>query len=491
MHTVLRSVDRATHTAAKPVAPSLRTKRDLLARRLWRSAVRSLARVAILLFGDVCATFTSIGVTLWMLPAGDDERLVESIPLVLLLLILGQSAQGTYGFGDTRRDYGRVLKGVFAAIASFYVLGRFYQGFALHPGTYILIAGFLGITFSGSRWAFDRLVSAAQRHGIGTHRVLVVGTSQEVLRIREHLRQANDTSLDVIGYVSPEIPADDGSIGIIEDIGETIERNDVRTVMVSSNLPLEEFRYLVQVCFHHGTSVSVIPGTINEFRCHVLAKSILGWPLLELDVPGLHIFQIILKRALDIVGSLIGLVLLTPIFALIAVAIKLDSPGPVIFRQMRPGLAGKPFGMLKFRTMRVDAEEVLRRDAVLYQRFLENDCKLPEGEDPRIFRVGRFLRKTSLDELPQLINVLRGEMSLVGPRPIVGPEIEHYGVNAPVFLAVKPGMTGYWQINGRSEVAYPERAEMDLHYINRWSLLLDLWILAATVPHVLMRRGAH
>src|SRR5690606_29202563 len=106
-------------------------------------------------------------------------------------------------------------------------------------------------------------------------------------------------------------------------------------------------------------------------------------------------------------------------------------------------------------------------------------------------RVGRFLRKTSLDELPQLINVLRGEMSLVGPRPIVGPEIEHYGVNAAVFLAVKPGMTGYWQINGRSEVGYPERAEMDLYYINNWSLLLDLWILLVTVPRVIMRRGAH
>ena len=147
--------------------------------------------------------------------------------------------------------------------------------------------------------------------------------------------------------------------------------------------------------------------------------------------------------------------------------------------------------MLKFRTRRVDAEEVLRQDPALYQRFLDNDCKLPEGDDPRIFPVGAFLRRTSLDELPQLINVLKGEMSIVGPRPLVGPELEHYGEWAPYFLSIKPGITGYWQVMGRSDVAFPERARLDIHYIQRWSLGLDLWIILKTIPHVLSRRGAH
>jgi len=141
--------------------------------------------------------------------------------------------------------------------------------------------------------------------------------------------------------------------------------------------------------------------------------------------------------------------------------------------------------------MRTDAEEVLKSDPVLYKKFLENDCKLPPNEDPRIFPVGGILRGTSLDELPQLINVLIGDMSLVGPRPVVGPELENYGTASSILLAARPGMTGYWQVNGRSSVAYPERAEMDLHYIKRWSLLLDLKILLRTIPAVVSQRGAY
>ena len=492
MHTVLRSADASRYAAAvRRITPNLRNKRDLLARRRWRSTVRSLARIGILLTGDICASLLSVAATVWLLPGSVANLVLETVPLVLLLLVLGQSSQGTYGFGDARRDYGRITKGVLLSIAGFYVVGRFYPSFAVHPGALASLTVCLAVTCSVWRRSFDLLVSAAHRRGIGVQRMLIVGTRHDVMQIKEHILQANDASVDVIGYVSPEGPQEIGSLGAIDHIDDAIERNDIHTVLVSANLPVEEFRYLIEVCFHHGTSVSVVPGTINELRCRALARNILGWPLLELDVPQFHVVQIILKRVLDIVGSLVGLILLSPVFALIAIAIKLDSPGPVIFRQMRPGLGGKRFGMLKFRTMRVDAEDVLRRDPVLYKRFLENGCKLPDGEDPRIFRVGRFLRKTSLDELPQLINVLRAEMSLVGPRPIVGPEIEHYGVNAAVFLAVKPGMTGYWQINGRSEVGYPERAEMDLYYINNWSLLLDLWILLVTVPRVVMRRGAH
>ena len=141
--------------------------------------------------------------------------------------------------------------------------------------------------------------------------------------------------------------------------------------------------------------------------------------------------------------------------------------------------------------MRADAEKVLRSDETLYRKYLANDFKLPEDEDPRITRLGRFLRRTSLDELPQLLNVLKGTMSLVGPRPVVAPELEMYRGRIPILLSVKPGVTGPWQIAGRSKIAFPYRAELDLDYVRNWSLLRDFWILLLTVPAVLLQRGAH
>ena len=161
----------------------------------------------------------------------------------------------------------------------------------------------------------------------------------------------------------------------------------------------------------------------------------------------------------------------------------------------RPGFSlghrGKFFDLIKFRSMRSNAEEVLRNDPLLQRTYIENDFKLPENDDPRVTRLGRFLRRTSLDELPQLLNVLVGDMSLVGPRPLVGPELEKYGSRIPTLLSVKPGMTGRWQVSGRSSIPYPERAEMDLEYVRNWSFLGDLWILALTLPAVLIRNGAH
>jgi len=192
---------------------------------------------------------------------------------------------------------------------------------------------------------------------------------------------------------------------------------------------------------------------------------------------------------------LVAVVLLTltaPLFAAVAIINKLMSPGPVFFAQKRLGLNGRPFRMFKFRTMVANAEEVLKRSPELYQKFLENNYKLPDGDDPRITRVGRFLRANSLDELPQLFNVLKGDMSLVGPRPVEPSQAENYADYYTLFLSAKPGMTGHWQVSGRSEIKeFARRVELDLEYIRDQSLSKDLEILLRTVPAVLMRRGAH
>ncbi|HEX6617639.1 MAG TPA: sugar transferase, partial [Gemmatimonadales bacterium] len=157
----------------------------------------------------------------------------------------------------------------------------------------------------------------------------------------------------------------------------------------------------------------------------------------------------------------------------------------------RVGAWGRPFRCLKFRTMRVDAEQLLRSDPAMYSEYVRNNYKLPEGRDPRITRVGLLLRKTSLDELPQLWNVLRGDMSLIGPRPVVPDELTEYGGQRRMLLSVKPGITGEWAITGRSSVGYPQRAAIEIGYVRRWRLIADLAILWRTVPSVLTRRGAH
>ncbi|MBB6176103.1 lipopolysaccharide/colanic/teichoic acid biosynthesis glycosyltransferase [Anoxybacillus tengchongensis] len=200
----------------------------------------------------------------------------------------------------------------------------------------------------------------------------------------------------------------------------------------------------------------------------------------------------ITKRVIDILGAIIGLILSSPLFLCIGIFYLFgDSKGPILFKQTRVGKHGERFYIYKFRSMTVNAEEKLKADKELYQKYLRNNYKLEPHEDPRITNLGRFLRKTSLDEIPQLINVLKGEMSLVGPRPVVEEELKEYGREVSKFLSVKPGMTGYWQVSGRSEVGYPERVNVELFYVEHQSLILDIVILVKTVFMVVLRRGAY
>jgi lipopolysaccharide/colanic/teichoic acid biosynthesis glycosyltransferase len=194
-----------------------------------------------------------------------------------------------------------------------------------------------------------------------------------------------------------------------------------------------------------------------------------------------------LKDVLDFAGALVGLALLSPVLLLIALCVKLSDGGPVFYLRRVVGRKGE-FGAFKFRTMRPDADAILADDQTLRTMF-EMDYKLPN--DPRITRVGAFLRKFSLDELPQLLNVLMGQMSLVGPRMITAAELQKYGEFRRLVLLVKPGLTGYWQVNGRQRVSYKERVKMDVYYLENWSLMLDLEILLKTPAKVVRAEGAY
>lgn len=198
------------------------------------------------------------------------------------------------------------------------------------------------------------------------------------------------------------------------------------------------------------------------------------------------------KRFIDFSVSLIGLILTSPIYLILWLIYQFgENKGPLIFKQKRVGKNGELFYIYKFRTMIVDADKKLKENKVLYQKYIKNNYKLEPDVDPRITKLGGFLRKTSIDELPQLINVIQGKMSLVGPRPIVEEELVEYGSKKNQFLSAKPGITGYWQVSGRSSVGYPERVDIELYYVQNQSLKLDLKILLKTVILVLLKKGAY
>ncbi|MGG3640557.1 sugar transferase [Bacillus gobiensis] len=199
-----------------------------------------------------------------------------------------------------------------------------------------------------------------------------------------------------------------------------------------------------------------------------------------------------IKRIFDIVGAFAGLIVTAPVFILISFLYLFgDNKGPVFFCQRRVGKNGELFKMYKFRSMILNAEEVLKNNKVLYNKYLENNYKLEQDEDPRITKIGKLLRRTSLDELPQLINVLKGEMSLVGPRPVIQEELKEYEARLADFLAVKPGVTGYWQICGRSNVSYPERTDLEFYYIDNQGFKLDIKIIVNSIILVATRKGAY
>ena len=204
------------------------------------------------------------------------------------------------------------------------------------------------------------------------------------------------------------------------------------------------------------------------------------------------IIYALMKRIIDFGFSFIGLIVLLPVFVMITLIMKCSEPkAPIFFAHTRNGKAGKKFKMYKFRTMCQDAETILMKDRALFEKFKTNGYKFETHEDPRVTKVGGLLRKTSLDELPQLINVCLGHMSLVGPRPLPDREIIEYGEELYKFLSVKPGITGWWQVSGRSNVNYPERCNLELHYVEKSSLAFDALILLKTVGIVLKRVGAH
>jgi exopolysaccharide production protein ExoY len=249
---------------------------------------------------------------------------------------------------------------------------------------------------------------------------------------------------------------------------------------------------LIPQLLKRGIKTHIIPGVFDASIFRLAVSDIGGVPVVTVRGGEIDALEAVIKRAIDFIGALFMLALAAPLMTVLAVLIKISSSGPVLFRQERLGKNGRRIYIYKFRTMRSDAESILQKNKELYREYVKNNYKLPKGKDPRITPLGRVLRQTSLDELPQLINVLKGEMSLVGPRPVVPGEIEQYGDCASLLLSVHPGLTGQWQVSGRSDIAdYAQRVKLDMEYLRDQTVATDLRILLRTLPAVLLRQGAH
>jgi len=277
-------------------------------------------------------------------------------------------------------------------------------------------------------------------------------------------------------------------LGIVRELPRLVGELSLDEIVIA--LPAashDQMLRIMDLCRRKGVGFKVVPDLYQMRLNRVDVDSINGIPLIAVSESQIRGWNLVLKRVLDVAVSIVVLTLLSPALGLIALIIKLDSPGPVLFRQVRIGRDGKSFALYKFRSMRQDAEKQLDELLCL------NEATGPLfkiRDDPRMTRVGRFLRRTSLDEFPQFINVFRGEMSLVGPRPPLPQEVEHYEEWHMRRLEAPPGLTCLWQVSGRSEIPFDEMVMLDIYYIENWSLGLDLGILLRTIPAVLSGGGA-
>ena len=349
------------------------------------------------------------------------------------------------------------------------------------------------------RYLLRRMLHRERRHGKNMHRVLAVGHELAVEELVRELRRDSHHGLDVIGACIPGGPnsalsgtlAAELALGSFDDIDRVVADYGVDTVAVLScpEMDYQAFRRLVWTLEPRNVDLLVAPGTIEVTGPRLTVRPAAGLPLLHLEAPELGGGRRLLKECGDRISAALGILFLLPILAAVALAVRIDSPGPVIFRQKRVGLNGEEFTMFKFRSMHADAEARLAEIAHLDEHGTGQLFKVKN--DPRITRVGAFIRRYSIDELPQLFNVVRGEMSLVGPRPPLPREVAAYSEVAMPRLKVKPGLTGLWQVSGRSDLSVEESVRLDLRYVENWSLAMDAMIMWKTARAVLGKSGAY
>jgi exopolysaccharide biosynthesis polyprenyl glycosylphosphotransferase len=402
------------------------------------------------------------------------------------------------------------------AMTGMYSLGSYYTPLQVWNRTFVgvsvSLAVFIIILFGLKEAFFSRLIAAyawgfaillvwfgrllllglqrwLKRLKVIQHQVMIIGQNHAA----EEIGQFYLSKLSVVRTM-PEKELD------IEKLASLIPANITDEVIVAVGLTLENNLAVINFCELHGIRFRYVPSLAELYSAHALTDTVAGHPLIELRPTPLDGWGRIIKRAFDIVLSLLGLIVLAPVMWVIAIMVRLDSPGPALYIHKRPGQFGKEFNFYKFRGMythlspgsRYGGEQAERlRDELKRTRNEGAGLLFKVKNDPRVTRFGKFIRRTSLDELPQLFNVLNGEMSLVGPRPPLPDEVAQYDRQQFKRLLVKPGVTGPWQVSGRSDASFEEYLKLDMYYIEHWSLWLDIQLIFKTVWVALTGKGAY
>jgi exopolysaccharide biosynthesis polyprenyl glycosylphosphotransferase len=486
---------RPAPAAPTPQLSAAAARQPLQRRSAKRIALRVLAdafAISVALFGSSVIRFELMEAE----PAARWDYTVitlVAIPVWLLLFYL-------YGLYEPRQvlgpvnEFKQVFHGVVAGTVVIFIADsvanmNLARGWALLA----MAGGFVCV--GGERLFVRKALHFLRRRGGDTTRTIVLGSNHEARTVAKALEREGWLGYKIVGFVTDEAPvgSDAGEgrtvIGTTAQLRELVEEHHAALVLVAASaFDTTRLNRMFWELQDIDVDLQITSGTIDLMASRMIVQSVAGVPLLYVRRTGMDRAQKTLKRALDIVGSMVGLVLLSPVLAAIAVWITRDSPGGVFFKQVRVGRDGELFECWKFRSMFADAEE---RRAELEHLNEGPGLLFKLADDPRVTKTGKVLRRLSLDELPQLWNVLRGEMSLVGPRPALPSEVEQYDDWVRNRLKVKPGMTGLWQVSGRTETSFSDYIRYDLFYIQNWSLSLDLWILWRTVRAVFSAEGAH
>lgn len=421
--------------------------------------------------------------------------------LVTAGLLLAFAVRGLYRLrptGSWFRQASTVIAGTTTAFALFAAYEFVFQSTALVVvQTRLLVAIMWGMTTICVllvRFMVGVVVGWLYRRGAFMTNLLVVGSGRQGKLMMQHVAANPHLGYRVVGFVQDtDGPLNDfgrfTALGTMDDLDKAIRGQRVGEVIIA--LPSHQHQQIlrtVRLCERAGANFKLVPDMYELSITRIDVDAIEGVPLLGLRRSLETNWQRGIKRAIDILVALAVLVIGAPIWLLIALAVKLDSRGPILYSQTRLGRRGEPFPFLKFRSMYVNADQMLDQ---MRARQNARGVHFKDRNDPRRTRVGSFLRRTSLDEIPNFINVLRGEMSVVGPRPPLPSEFANYEDWEKARLEATPGITGIWQIRGRSDIDFDEMVLMDLYYIENWSLRLDLQILLRTIPAVLFSRGAY
>ena len=472
---------------------------SILRSRLIRwETLRRLLRVVVLSVSDAAGVFLAIWTALELKAAirsGGSwdfgfyfDQTQEFAPLACLVTVLLFARSDLYADRTRRPGFARIVAALFQVtvviLAYTVVQGMEFSSYYIFYGSLLFALFYI----SAFRWVFDRLSGALLRAAGYRRRAVLVGTGSQIEAVAHALGGGQHPQVDPVGFISLTPRPENGlkDLGRLEDLEKHFAEID-EVLIADPAFPQDEAVELVDRCHRHGIKVCVAPSTMEILMDRVEFIPGQTLPLFELKPPVFEGIDFFVKRSFDVVVSSLLILLCAPVMLISMAAIKLTSRGPIVYRSMRPGIGGMPFACFKFRTMYTDADE---RQAELEAANEKGGALFKIRNDPRVTPVGRFLRRWSIDELPQLFNVIRGQMSLVGPRPLPQRDYDRLEDWHRKRNLVLPGVTGLWQVSGRSELDFDELVRLDFLYLERWSVFLDLTILLKTVPAVVRARGA-